>query len=89
VSAIPLAQTARLRTGRKALFPCRWARWRLDARVFPFESASLGVHFPEAAAITKLRFVGMVAIWQRSRYPRDSYKQLNILWNIEFNQPVA
>jgi hypothetical protein len=59
MSAIPLAQTAGLRTGHNRLF-------HPDARC-PFESSSLGERFQAGKPITKLRFVGMVAIWQRSR----------------------
>jgi hypothetical protein len=58
VSAIPLAQTAPRRTGRQTIFPP-------VARAFLSNHLRFGVHFPVAASITKLRFVGMVSIWQR------------------------
>jgi hypothetical protein len=61
MSAIPLAQTAGLRTGHNALFHPEIPP---EARS-SFESSSLGLRFRAGKLITKLRFVGMVAIWQR------------------------
>jgi hypothetical protein len=64
ISAIPLAQTAGLRTGDNTLF-------HPDARL-SFESSSLGERFRTGKLITKLRFVGMVAIWQRPHFDADA-----------------
>jgi hypothetical protein len=81
VSAIPLAQTAGLRTGHNGLFPPRCALFfRIIFAWRAFQASKL---------ITKLRFVGMVAIWQRSRPASTARQDIEINTEKEFNQPVA
>jgi hypothetical protein len=70
MSAIPLAQTAGLRTGHNGLFPPGCALFfRI---IFAWRA------FEAGKPITKSRFVGMVAIRQRSRPACTAYQDIEI-----------